>query len=92
MAYKVEITSCSHDPSMTTGYAEGKLDRLEFTASWATYEPLGALFYDTWLDTTQRQNQAIAKALNSMKAVPKVVAPKVDARRQRSSNRMAGGP
>ena len=86
MAYRVEITSCSHDPSMTTGYAEGKLDGREFTASWATYEPLGALFYDTWLDTTQRQNQAIARVLNSTKAVPKVVVRKAIASRQRSSS------
>ena len=43
MPYKVEITSCWHDSSKTTGYAEGKLGEREFTASWATYEPLGAL-------------------------------------------------
>jgi hypothetical protein len=72
MAYKVEITRCWHNPSETTGYAEVKLDGRELTASWATYEPVGGLFYDTWLDTTQRQNQAIAKALNNMNAVPRV--------------------
>jgi len=87
MAYNVQITSCSHDASMTTGYAEGKLDGREFTASWATYEPLGALFYETWLDATQRQNQCIAKALNSMKAIPKVVVRKAHSRKQRSSNK-----
>ncbi len=71
MPYTVEITSCWHDSSKTTGYAEGKLDGREFTASWATYEPLGALFYDTWLDTTKRQNKTILKALNDINAVPR---------------------
>ncbi|MFP3975784.1 MAG: hypothetical protein ACLFVK_06140 [Dehalococcoidia bacterium] len=72
MAYRVEITSCSHDLSMTTGYAEGKLNRREFTASWATYESLGALFYDTWLEATPTQNRAIANALNRIDTVPKL--------------------
>ena len=72
MPCEVEITSCAHDPSKTTGYAEGKLIGREFVASWATYAPLGALFYDTWLETTQAQNRAIAKTLNGMDAVPKV--------------------
>jgi len=72
MPYKVEITSCWHDSIKTTGYTDGKLGEREFTASWATYEPLGALFYDTWLDTTERQNEAIAKALNNINAVPRV--------------------
>ena len=72
MAYKVEITRCWHDSIKTTGYAEGKVGEREFTASWATYEPLGALFYDTWLDTTERQNGAIARALNDINALPQV--------------------
>jgi hypothetical protein len=73
MPYKVEITSCSHDPSKTIGYTEGKIDRREFVASWATFQPLGGLFYDTWLDTTLTQDRAIAKALNDMNAVPKLL-------------------
>ena len=80
MAYKVEIMRYWHDSSETTGYAEAKLDGRELTASWATYEPLGGLFYETWLDTTPKQNQAIAKALNNIHAVPKVQL------RKRSSN------
>ena len=72
MPSKVEITNCSHDSSKTIGYAEGKIDDREFTASWATFAPFGALFYDTWLDTTQAQNKKIAKVLIDMNTVPKV--------------------
>ena len=72
MTDKVEITSCTHDTRKTTGYAEGKINGREFTASWATFEPLGGLFYDTWLDTTDAQNRAVTKALNDFNAVPKV--------------------
>jgi len=62
--YEVEITSCSHDTSETVGYAEGKINGREFTGSWATWEPLGGLFFDSWLDTTWAQNKAIVKALS----------------------------
>jgi len=62
--YQVKITSCSHDTSETVGYAEGKINGREFTASWATWEQLSGLFYDTWPDTTPPQNKAIVKALS----------------------------
>ena len=62
--YEVEIASCSHDTSKSVGYAEGKINNREFTASWATWEPLGGLFFDSWLDTTPAQNGAIIRALS----------------------------
>ena len=70
MAHEVEITNCSHSSDETIGYAEGKLDGREFTASWATDDALGVLFYDTWLEATSAESQAIAKALNNTRAVP----------------------
>jgi hypothetical protein len=64
----------SHDAfppsSEVVGYAEGKLDGRAFTASWATFCPLGAIFYDTWLDSTVAQTKAIARALSKVQAVP----------------------
>lgn len=60
----MEIVSCSHDTSKTVGYTEGKINGREFTASWATWELLGGLFFDSWLDTTRAQNKAIVKALS----------------------------
>ena len=74
IAHQVEITSCSHSSAMTIGYAEGKLDGREFTASWATGDPIGVLFYDTWLEATSAERHAIAKALNSAEAVPELAA------------------
>jgi hypothetical protein len=44
---KVTITKHWHDGSETIGYAEGKLNGREFTASWDKRCPIGALFYDT---------------------------------------------
>lgn len=67
---KIEITKHWSDTSEVVGYAEGKLDGREFTASWATFCPLGAVFYDSWLDSTFGQNRAIARALAKAKAVP----------------------
>ena len=75
MAHEVEITICSHNPDMTIGYAEGKLNGREFTASWATFDPLGALFYDTWLDANLAETRAIARALNLASAVPELAVP-----------------
>lgn len=69
---KVKIMKHWHDGSETIGYAEGELDGREFTASWATWCPIGALFYDTWLDSTKTQNKAIARALNKLDAAPAV--------------------
>jgi hypothetical protein len=68
----VEITSHSHDGSGTIGYAEGKWKGREFVASWATWSPLGALFYDTWLDATATQCKSIARALTNLRATPTV--------------------
>ena len=68
----VEITKHWHDDSETVGYAEGTLDEREFTASWATWCPLGATFFDTWLDATKSQDIAIARALKTLNAVPAV--------------------
>ncbi len=62
--YEVEITSYSHDRSETVGYAEGKISGREFTTSWATWEPVGGLFFDIWFDTTRAHNKAIVKALS----------------------------
>lgn len=64
----VRITSCSHDGSGVIGCAEGTIGGREFVASWATWEPLAALFYDTWLDATEAQNRAIVAALRCMEA------------------------
>jgi len=68
----VEITSHSHDGSGTIGYAEGKWKGREFVASWATWCPLGASFYDTWLDATAAQRKSIARALTRVDATPAV--------------------
>ncbi len=67
---KIEITKHWSDTSETIGYAEGKLDGREFTASWASFCPLGAIFYDSWLDSTVVQTKAIARALAKVRAVP----------------------
>jgi hypothetical protein len=68
----VEITKHWRDDSETVGYAEGTLAGREFTASWATWCPLGANFFDTWLDSTKSQDMAIARALKKLNAVPAV--------------------
>ena len=60
---EIMIRSSSSDTSGSIGYAEGTVDGREFTASWATWQDLGAIFYDTWLDTTVREDRAIARAL-----------------------------
>jgi hypothetical protein len=67
---KIEITKHWSDTSGIVGYAEGKMDGREFTASWATFSPLGAVFYDSWLDSTVAQTRAIARALVKAEAVP----------------------
>ena len=69
---KVKITKHWHDGTETIGYAEGELNGREFTASWATWRPIGALFYDTWLDSTKTQDRAIARGLTKLDAVPAV--------------------
>lgn len=67
---KIEITKHWSDTAETVGYAEGKLGGREFTASWATFCPLGVVFYDTLLDSTVVQNRAVARALAKVRAVP----------------------
>ncbi len=67
---KVHITKHSSDTSNTVGYAEGTLNGREFTASWARWCPLGAIFYDTWLDATDAQVRAITDALANAGALP----------------------
>ena len=67
---KTEITKHWSDRSETVGYAEGTLAGHEFTASWGAGYPLGAIFYDTWLDATRTQTRAIARALAKAGAVP----------------------
>ena len=69
---KVKIIKHWHDGSEVIGYAEGEIDGREFTASWATWCPIGALFYDNWLDSTKSQDKAIASALKKLNAVPAV--------------------
>ena len=71
---KVEITKLSSGPSKTIGYAEGKLKGRGFAASWGAGQPLGALFFDTWLDARDSQIRAIAAAFTEAKAVPPVQA------------------
>jgi hypothetical protein len=66
----IEITKHWSDSSETIGYAEGTLEGHEFTASWMAGEPLGAIFFDTWLDSTAAQTRAIAKALAGTGAKP----------------------
>ena len=70
MPNTIQITKQWSDPSETVGYAEGKLDGREFTASWASFCPLGAIFYDTWLDSTVVQTQAIVRALAKAGSMP----------------------
>jgi hypothetical protein len=67
---KIEITKHWSDTSGLVGYAEGKMDGREFTASWATFSTLGAIFYDSWVDSTVAQTRAIARALAKAGAVP----------------------
>ncbi len=67
---KVEITKHWSDGLGVVGYAEGTLGGREFTASWATFCPPGTVFYDTWLDATDAQVKAIARALRDKGAVP----------------------
>lgn len=67
---KIEITKHWSDPSGVVGYAEGGINGREFTASWATFCPLGAVFYDSWLDSTVAQTRAIARVLAEAGAVP----------------------
>ena len=71
---KVEITSHSHDPCGSVGYAEGKWEGREFVASWATWRALGVTFSDTWLDATAAQRKSIGKALAGLGAVPEITA------------------
>ena len=72
---KVHITKHSSDTSSTVGYAEGTLNGRKFTASWASWRPLGAIFYDTWLDATDAQLRAIAQALSDAGALPVATPP-----------------
>jgi hypothetical protein len=67
---KVEITKQWSDTTKAIGYAEGRFERREFTASWFSRGQLGALFYDSWLDATAAQSKAIARALTKAGAVP----------------------
>ena len=69
---EVEIKKHWSDASQTIGYAEGYLNGREFTASWATWCPFDAMFYDTWLDSTRSQEKAIARALEKLSAVPAI--------------------
>ena len=68
--HKVKIIRFWHDTSKTIGYAEGTINGREFTASWASWEPLGGLFYDTWLDTTPLENKTIKNTLLEKGAIP----------------------
>ena len=67
---KIEITKHWSDEVKAVGYAEGEFGGREFTASWVARGPLGALFYDSWLDATSAQAKAIARALAKAEAVP----------------------
>ena len=67
---KIEITKHWSDAAKAVGYAEGMFGGREFTASWFARGPLGALFYDSWLDATAAQTKAIARALAKSGAVP----------------------
>ena len=69
---RIEITKSSNDSSGTIGYAEGRISGKDFTASWATFSPLNAIIFDSWLDASQSEVRAIAKALNDSGVVPKV--------------------
>ena len=67
---KVIITKSWADDDGVVGYAEGKMDGREFTASWGAGSPLGALFYDTWLDASAATTRLIARALTKVGAAP----------------------
>ena len=67
---KVVITKQWRDDDGVVGYAEGKLDGREFTASWGAGRPLGALFYDTWLDVSAAQARLIARVLTKAGTAP----------------------
>ena len=69
---KGTITKHRHDGSETIGYAEGKLNGREFTASWDKRCPICAMFYDTWRDSTRTQDKAIAAALRKLGALPAI--------------------
>lgn len=72
---KIEIAKHWSDTSAAVGYAEGVLAGREFTATWATFCPLGAVFHDSWLDSTATQTKAIARALFKVKATPRYPCP-----------------
>ena len=67
---EVVITKQWADDDGVVGYAEGKLDGREFTASWGAGSPLGALFYDTWLDVSAAHARLIARSLLKAGTVP----------------------
>ena len=67
---KVVITKKWTDDAGVVGYAEGNLDGREFTASWGAGSPLGALFYDTWLDVSAAKARLISRALTKAGTAP----------------------
>jgi hypothetical protein len=67
---KIEITRQWSDTTKAIGYAEGSFDGREFTASWFSRGQLGTLFYDSWLDATDAQAKAVARAFTKAGAVP----------------------
>jgi hypothetical protein len=67
---RVVITKQWSDADGIVGYAEGKIDGREFTASWGAGSALGASFYDTWLDTSASATRLIARALCNTGALP----------------------
>jgi hypothetical protein len=67
---KIEITKHWSDTTKAIGYAEGSFEGREFTASWYSRGELGVLFSDSWLDATDAQAKAIARALSKAGAVP----------------------
>ena len=74
----VTIMKHWHDESENVGYAEGKLGEREFTASWATWCPICATFYDNWLDSSISQDKAIATSLRKLNALPSIQVACVD--------------
>ena len=81
---KVNITKHWSDDSNDVGYAEGRLNGREFTASWARWCPLGAIFYDTWLDAGDARIRAITRALSNAGALP---VPSLSPRKSKSEDK-----
>jgi hypothetical protein len=63
MRKDVELSVVRHYPGTTMGFAEGKINKREFVASWYNKKDLGGIYYDDWRDTTAADNRLIIDAV-----------------------------